>query len=58
MTNKIRILLLSFGAVLMVAGIVELILHLVEPPISIGLIAVGIAVIAGTIMGSRKKKNK
>ena len=58
MTNRIRIFLLSFGSVLIVAGIVELILHLVEPPISIGLIAVGIAVIAGTIMGARKKKSK
>jgi len=58
MNNKIRILLLSFGAVLIVAGFIELIIHLVEPPISIGLIAVGISVIAGTIMGARKKKSK
>jgi phosphate/sulfate permease len=54
-TNKIKILLLSFGAVLIVAGFVGLILHLVELPISISLIVVGIAVIAGTAAGARKK---
>ena len=54
-TNKIKILLLSFGAVLIVAGFVGLILHLVELPISISLIVVGIAVIAGTTAGARKK---
>jgi len=56
MTKNLKILLLCFGAILIIAGIVELLLHLVEPPISIGLIAVGIAVIAGTAMGARKKR--
>jgi len=57
MTNKTRIFLISFGSVLIVAGIVELLLHIVVLPISIGLIAVGIAVITGIIMKSRKKQN-
>jgi hypothetical protein len=58
MTKNIKILLLFFGAILIIAGIVELLLHLVEPAISFGLIAVGIAIIAGTMAGSRRKKKK